>query len=355
MRSGIVSLCTWKRISCPLLSYRYLRIAKRFLLEQRLERILNGPVISSSSLPDFAKTSERGTSSPASLSTHPSSASSASTSSPSGFFEVSQSSSSSSSYFFGRSPAARLSPADLQDFFSHYWHEYQQQLLLVRQHQHHRNHGRGPGHPAALPSTSSGSAQSGRAGVGRAGGGGAGGGYYYLAGDLDRDDDGGATPAGGVGGVHDSDAAFVVKETASRPYWAIAQWHMLACEEISRAENHLQQLPHIREQQKELRQSILQLEQEQMSLLATRQKLLLTTRLHTPGRHESHPGDAKVCVGRYNGAHPYRLSGKVTCEGCLLPLPLGVCFLPAVRRFFTGLRRPAPSFLVCGYLCLLET
>ncbi|PHJ24940.1 hypothetical protein CSUI_001204 [Cystoisospora suis] len=251
---------------------RYLRIAKRYLLGQRLERILYGPVIaSSSSSSDFAKAPERGTSSPASLSAHQGTAST--------LFDTNQASTSSSSFFFGRRPA-RLSPSDLQDFFSHYWSEYQQQLSVARQQQQHKNLGRTSGLP--MTSSSSGSAQGGRSG--RAGG------YYYLGGDVDNDD--GAMIAGG----NDSDAAFIVKETASRPYWAIAQWHMLAYEEVSRAESHLQQLPHIREQQKELRQSIFQLEQEQMTLLATRQKLLLTTRLHTPGRHESHPGDAKEII-----------------------------------------------------------
>ncbi|PFH32317.1 hypothetical protein BESB_016350 [Besnoitia besnoiti] len=264
---------------------RYIRIAKRYMLEQRLQRLLAGPLMSASPAASCGASSPSAPepSSPDSPSalpfalTSPPSTSPLSLSCPFlGSFVSALSLPASSSSGLPYTTA----DANLLDFFSHFWAERQAQLR--RQEERRREHtaavsARDPGFAPAGPTGPRGDDRGAPRGHAceaskasqactRA---------LYTSQFYEDDEE------------EDSDAAFIVNVISRRPYWAVAQWYMLAAAELAAAEKALlkqrQKTSALKDEQKDVRLLLAQLEQERQLLFRTRQRLLFASRLPAAG------------------------------------------------------------------------
>ncbi|CBZ50711.1 conserved hypothetical protein [Neospora caninum Liverpool] len=241
---------------------RYMRIAKRYMLEQRMQRLL------SSSRAAGASASGPPSSFPAETDVSPSALPFALTSPPASLLSLSCPFLGNVASSFSSAAAASsglpytTAEEHLVDFFAHFWAERQAQLR--------RQEARG---------------------------GGSAGGSRFPASD------------------EDSDASFVVGILARRPHWAVAQWHMLAAAELDAAEKALLKTRSVasqKEEQKAVAVLLAQLEQEQLRLVHAQQRRLLAAHLEPDGSRQNAAALAQVQLQESEQAQAvHRVQAKI--------------------------------------------
>ncbi|KFG38634.1 hypothetical protein TGFOU_211150B [Toxoplasma gondii FOU] len=236
---------------------RYMRIAKRYMLEQRMQRLLNSGASGAAAphpVSSFTDSDASPSALPFALTSPPSSL--LSLSSP---FLGCVSSSLSSTAASSSGLPYTTSEENLADFFSHFWTKRQAQLRRQETRGPERGSSQGP--PDVTRSLFQGDAA---CGVLRMG----------------------ARPAQApfAFGDEDSDASFIVGIVERRPYWAVAQWHMLAAAELEAAEKALlktRSAASQKDDQKTVARLLASLDQEQRRLILTQQKRLLASHMPT--------------------------------------------------------------------------
>nr|PUA84592.1 hypothetical protein TGBR9_211150B [Toxoplasma gondii TgCATBr9] len=236
---------------------RYMRIAKRYMLEQRMQRLLNSGASGAAAphpVSSFTDSDASPSALPFALTSPPSSL--LSLSSP---FLGCVSSSLSSTAASSSGLPYTTSEENLADFFSHFWTKRQAQLRRQETRGPERGSSQGP--PDVTRSLFQGDSA---CGVLRMG----------------------ARPAQApfALGDEDSDASFIVGIVERRPYWAVAQWHMLAAAELEAAEKALlktRSAASQKDDQKTVARLLASLDQEQRRLIHTQQKRLLASHMPT--------------------------------------------------------------------------